>query len=855
MKRLFAIMSLLMVASMVLAACAPAATPTEAPPQATEAPTAAPTEAPTEAPTAVPTEPPTTRKGGWLDEIAFSVITSDSAVTQLAADAIDIYAGGLAAADFPSIKDAGLAYSTSNGLYYDQLYNAAACTDTTKLNPFTDRKIREATNWLYDRNYINQEVYAGGALPKWFVIQTNGPDYADLADVARGLEAKYAYNPDQAKEVITAQMEALGATMGSDGKWQFNGAPVVLAHLIRTDSDGTRVPIGDYVSAQLESVGFTVDRQYKTSREAGPIWQGGEPELCEWQIYTAAWSSTQIDRDERDMFQQMYLPSSVQGIPVWLSNEGDPTFRQIGDDLATGNYTTLEQRREMMAEALPLSLEDSFQVWLIDGKNFTPYQTDVQVSSDLAAGVEGANIYPFTLRFIGQEGGVMRWAEPDLFGQAWNPVAGSNWAFDQAAIRATQSGFNGHMPDPYTGIYWPLRYESGEVTVLDSLPPVNETLGTVTLNTAAEIPVPADAWVDWDAATQTFIPAGEGTTAKLKSVVTYPADFFETVKWHDGSNISVADFVMAFIEVFDRAKPESAIYDEAAVPFYESYYAPGSPFKGVKIVSTDPLVVEYYTDTVEPDAENNVQPWWPSQQFGESSWPVLAIGNRAEAAGEMAWSTDKSAALTIEETSFVGGPTLELLAAQLDEAAAAGEIPYEPTMSAYLTADEVATRYANLKAFYEAHNNFWVGTGPYYLDQAFLTEKTLSLKHFDDYPDMADRWSAFGEPKLAEASLDGPGQVPIGEEAAFDLTVNDPNGDPYPAAEIKQVKFLVYNETGETVYVGEGVSTGTDGAYTLTIPADITGALTAGTGKIEAAVIVYPVAVPSFAALDYVVVP
>ena len=85
-----------------------------------------------------------------------------------------------------------------------------------------------------------------------------------------------------------------------------------------------------------------------------------------------------------------------------------------------------------------------------------------------------------------------------------------------------------------------------------------------------QIDVPEDAWVDWDAASQKFITAGEkfpdGTTAKVKSVVTFPADLYDTVKWHDGSSISSADFVMAMIIFFDRAKPESAVYDEAAVP-------------------------------------------------------------------------------------------------------------------------------------------------------------------------------------------------------------------------------------------------------------------------------------------------
>jgi peptide/nickel transport system substrate-binding protein len=849
-KRLMSVLGLLVIASMVLTACGGQNVPTQ-PPAVTQPPVV--TEAPTEAPTAtaVPTEPPTTRKGGWLDEIVFSVVDSESAVTQIKAGAIDIYAGGLAAAEFPTIKDAGLSYSTSNGLYYDQLYNPAVCTDTTKLNPFSDAKIREATNWLYDRNYINQEVYAGGALVKFFPIQTNGPDYADLADTARALEAKYAYNLDKAKEVITTEMEGLGATLGSDGKWEFNGAPITLIHLIRTDSDGTRKPIGDYVSTQLEAVGFTVDRQYKLSREAGPIWLGTDPIECQWNVYTSAWSSTQIDRDERDMWQQMHLPTSVQGDMVFQANKPSEEFQKIGDDLANGLYTTAEQRRDMMVKAMSLGLEDSLQVWLIDGKNYTPYQTNVQVASDLAAGVEGAAIYPYTLRFKDQEGGSLKWGEPDLFAEPWNPIAGSNWAFDQAAIRATASGVNGLMPDPFTGLYWPLRIEKADITVLDSVPPVNKTHDWVTLTTAPEIQVPTDAWVDWDAKTQTFIEAGEGKTAKMKNVVTYPADFFDTVKWHDGSNVTMGDVVMALIMTFDRAKPDSAIYDEQAVPTFESFM---SAFRGVKIVSTDPLVIEYYSDTVEPDAENNAfNTLFPSYSYGEAPWTSIAVGNRAEAAGELAWSADKAETAKVEETSFIGGPALEILAKHLGEAKTASEIPYEPTLGKYITADEAATRYGNLESFYNAHKHFWVGTGPYYLDQAFLTEKTLTLKHFDDAPDMADRWAGFSEPKLAEATIDGPGQVKIGDEAKFDVFVTF-KGEPYAQADIKQVKYLLYNATGEVVKVGTADAVA-DGQYTVTLSAADTAALAAGSNKLEVAVIPLPVAVPTFSSVEFVTAP
>jgi len=845
-KRMFLAIGVLLAVSMVLGACAPKPVPTPAPtqPPATAAPTAAPTEEPTPAGPVHTTD----RHGGWLDQIVFSVVSADAAVTQIQAGAIDIYAGGLSSADFPSIQQAGLSYATSNGLYYDILYNPGACTDTTKFNPFSNRKIREATNYLYDRNYINQEVYAGGGLAKFFAIQTNGPDYADLADVVRAIESKYAYNLDKAKQIISDELTAMGATLNADGKWEFGGSLVSLIFLIRNDSDKTRIPIGDYVANQLEAVGFTVDRQYKRSREASPLWIGSNPHDCLWHVYTAAWSSTVIDRDEGDMFQQMYLPSSVQGMDVFIQNVVDPAFQAVGDKLATGDYTTLEERRAMMVEAMPLALEDSVQVWLIDGKNYTPYVNNMIVTADLAAGVEGAQIYPYTVRFAGEEGGSLNWGEPDLFAEPWNPVAGSNWAFDQAAMRATAGA--GVMYDPFTGLTWPLRIERAEVTVQTGLP-VSKTHDWVSLEFADTIAVPADAWVDWDATNQTWIPAGEGKTAKIKSVVYYPADFFTTVKYHDGSSISLGDFLMAMILPFDRAKPESAIYDEQAVPNFESFM---SYFKGFKIASTDPLVIEYYHDFLTSDAELLVTTVYPSYTFAEAGWPIMAVANMAEAAGEIAYSDVKAGDKTIEQTSFIGGPTLTNLAAALDKAIAENYIPYAPTMGQYVTADEAAARYANLKAWYAAHGNFWVGTGPYYMDKAYLVEKSLVLKSFSDYPDYSDRWDIFSEPRLAEVEITAPaGQVKIGSEATFDVTVTF-KGAPYALADIKMVKFLLYDATGALVKA-ELATPVADGQYKVVLTSAMTSALAAGSNKLEVAVVPIPVTVPTFASVEFVTVP
>lgn len=116
--------------------------------------------------------------------------------------------------------------------------------------------------------------------------------------------------------------------------------------------------------------------------------------------------------------------------------------------------------------------------------------------------------------------------------------------------------------------------------------PITHNLDWLSVDSVDQIAVPEDAWVDWDAASQKFITAGEkfpdGTTAKVKSVVTFPADLYDTVKWHDGSSISVADFVMSMIIFFDRAKPESSVYDEAAVPGLAGFLP---SFKGYRIIN------------------------------------------------------------------------------------------------------------------------------------------------------------------------------------------------------------------------------------------------------------------------------
>jgi peptide/nickel transport system substrate-binding protein len=512
----------------------------------------------------------------------------------------------------------------------------------------------------------------------------------------------------------------------------------------------------------------------------------------------------------------------------------------------------MEQRAEMMARALELSLEDSLQVMIVDSKRFVPHQEGLVVTTDLAAGVESAQITPFTLRWEGQEGGTVRWAtQPFLFNGPWNPVRGSNTTSDQGAVRMTVGYATTY--DPYTGLLNAFWVDKAEVTVKTGLP-VQKTLDWLTLDFADEIVVPEDAWADWDPVSQTFITVGEKSggepvTATAKAVVYFREDLFDVVKWHDGSNLEMADILLPYIMSFDRPKEESAIYDKQPVGSFNVFM---QTFKGFKIVSTDPLIMEGYQDTFSADAELLVPIGytWINDFQGEGSFASYAMMNSAEAAHELAYTESKALELEVEQTSTIGGPSLEILGKHLDQLIADGTIPYEPTLGQYITKEQAIARYKALKAHFEKYGNYHQGVGPYFLKSVDLNGKSLVMAHWDQYPDLADRWSMYSAPKISDVEIDGPGQVVGGEEATFDIYVTF-QGKPYELADIKEVKFLVYDAENNVVIISTAEAV-EDGHFVITFSGEDTAKFGDGATKLEVAVISIAVAQPTFQTIEFI---
>ena len=113
-------------------------------------------------------------------------------------------------------------------------------------------------------------------------------------------------------------------------------------------------------------------------------------------------------------------------------------------------------------------MEDSVRIFYADRSSFIPRRAELKVTADLAGGVSGTLLWPHTLRFVGDSGGTVNIAMPSILTEPWNPIAGTNWVYDQMPIRGTADMRT--IANPFTGLPMPQRIERAEVTIKEGLP-------------------------------------------------------------------------------------------------------------------------------------------------------------------------------------------------------------------------------------------------------------------------------------------------------------------------------------------------------------------------------------------------
>lgn len=539
---------------------------------------------------------------------------------------------------------------------------------------------------------------------------------------------------------------------------------VTLNVLIRTEDE--RKDMGEYAALQLEKLGFKVTRTYGTSGQVAGIAYYTDPAEGLWNVYTGGWVSTAVPRDESTNFGFYYTPLASYMGPLWTSYTPSPEFLNVATKLWTANFSTLSERKTLFEQGLNLSLEDSVRVWLCERNGYSPLAKDVHLAADGAGGIYASRLWAHTVHFRNTTNNqtllptgnttLKVSTAGNIFRYPWNPIGGSNWVYDQFPIRATMD--DAFEYDVRDGLVWNHTAEKAEVYIKSGLPishNASHTWCTLT-NSTGNISVPGTAWADWNATSQQWITVGQkygagNTTTLVKTVVYYPTGTFGR-PIHDGSNLSAADFLLRAILVFDRGKAASAIYDAVYAPELDAFM---THFKGLVFNFTTPgydLIVTTYDDLWYLDAEliANQNSWFPSYtpsgSLGPWIWHTLALAILGEEDGKLAFTSDKADLVggTCEWTSFVLGPSLGILNGYLLNVTTPGNpdyryLPYRNVLGAEVNNATIDARYQNLKNWYGNYTNFWVATGPYYL-QAAISPDQVVLKRFASYPDNGNDW-------------------------------------------------------------------------------------------------------------------
>lgn len=779
----------------------------------------------------IPTFAQPVPNGGWLDEIVFFKETdANKMFDMIAKGEAQEWQWTAPQTLIDKIKASDkVGYVTSAGVFF--MLDVNPCTFRSGFNPFVNAKIREALNYIVDREYLAYTVMKGAGRPKYTILVSGFPDYGQLIDVAKMIESKYKFNPDTAKEIIYREMSGMGAVL-KDGKWYYNDKEVVIKFIIRIED--ARRDIGDFIASQLEKLGFVVDRQYKPASEAFPIRYSSDARDGLWHLYTGGYES---GFDQSGDFWSFFAGAYLDQGAVH-----DPVFSEIARRLSTADYASLDEKISLMKKALVMSVEDSTYIGLVDRLSIFMVSKDIVAAYHLSAG-PWRMPWSRTVRFKDKVGGTIRVGEQDLLVEEMNPVSLGGWVWDMAVYMPTQD--YGFMESPYSNALIPLRVKEYSIEVIREI----AIKQTPEVKTVDQVRVPPDAIAAWDVVNKKYVNVGENKYAKAKVTLVYDSPLGT---YHDGTNITLADFMFWFALGFERANSSSKIFDESSVP---GFIATMKPFIGFKVIRNNPVTVEIYVNMTHIEPTRLAD--WAAQRFTLSGFPYfpwhdLAVAILARQDGKLGFSALEAKSLGCERVNFMYGPSMAILNEYLDKAISAKYVP--EWIKDYVTPDEAVARYQKLKEFYNNYKHFWVGCGPYYLYSVDPVGKVAVLKAFREYVYKADKFDWLLKISTPEASLKVPENVVPGIATNITVTVSS-NGEPYPRSNIEKVMYLITDQAGNMLLSGVARETTTEGLYQISLNETETSKLSPGT----VTVIVYAfsniVAVPGSGEATIVVIP
>lgn len=682
--------------------------------------------------------------------------------------------------DDPNVK----LYETPGGRL-SILLNPAPSNDT--LNPFSIREVRYAMNYLIDRELIVNEILKGAAVVSYSAFSQFDPDYVVLVDIIESLN--FRYNPTLADSIITEALEKHNAVK-RDGRWYYNDEPITLKFFIRND-DPRRNSIGKVLSSELDKLGFTIEEINGDLNKALTSVYGSDPKSFEWHIYTEGWGSSAFDKYDSLLAAQMYAPW-VANMPGF-QNEGfwnyqNQTLDDITIKIFNGDYTSKEERDQLLREAVELGVEESVRIFL--ASTLDPYVVNNSMEgivTDFGAGITSR----FTL-INARSDDELKIGMKQIYQGSWNPIAGlRDWYSTRVWLAVADPGVFRH---PHTG---------------DALP-VRVTWQVETAGPNNKLEVPSDAFI-WNATSNEWTNVNTTATSKVTFDLKYS-------NWHHGAMMNKNDILYAIYFLYEWGTKES----EDDQTYDPEYAATAQQFvntlKGFRFIDDD--TIEVYVDYWHFD-ENYIADY--AAIWSTTPWEIYAAMEDVVINNKAAFSRSEASANNVNWLSLLIKEDSSLIKEALERFRDENLVP-EPLSNVDTSRYDKAIEWINAK------EHAVISNGPFYLDNYNPDARTITIKAFrdDSYPFTTDQWREFENVRLAEiANLDVPLSLNRGDEASIEGSINY-------AGDYSDVSIFYFLKDGNGNIVVQGDTTAdNNGSFVIELSSIDTAKLSEGSNELK----------------------
>ena len=682
----------------------------------------------------------------YVDSVRFvQYLDENTALEEVRGGGLDMYYYHVSSDRLESHQSRqGLNVHESTGGSYSILVNPAV--SESAFNPFQDRDVRFALNYLVDRRLVVNELMGGYGVQ---IISHYGPyDPEYLTVIGRLAAFEFGYNPALAERLISDRMHAMGATRdGGSGAWMVGSDPVSVSFFIRSD-DPVRKSIGEILASELEQMGFAVHKEFGDLNKAFVVVYGSDPADLKWSLYTEGWAKSAFVRYDSTGLSQMYSP--------WFSNMpgfNDPSYWNYENEMLdnatqriyTGDFGGAEERAELIRAAVAEGVSESVRIF-IAGKNvlYVTHESVSGVVNDFGAGLP-SRFTPINARVDSPASGPhdgggsgngadaedeLRIGVKQIYQGSWNPVMGFRDAYSsQIGTLLSDPAVFLH---PYTGSVIPLRAE----------------WNVTTAGPLGALGVASDA-ILWDPVLQQWREVGPGVNAT--SVVTFR---YALGNWHSGAAMDMLDIIHSLYfakEWGTQTGPDDATFDTE----FTSVAAPSvQTIKGIRPAGPD--TVEVYVDYWHFD-EGQIAQW--ASPGVSMPWEMIAAMEGVVTDGKASFSRSGAASKGIGWLSVIVPNDSAMIRGELESMRDAGHVPaalaYVQPLAGLVGepggggVDDglhyFQSRYDSAISWIDDMGHAMVGNGPFYLDSYSPESRSIRLISFDDetYPFERGSWSGF----------------------------------------------------------------------------------------------------------------